>query len=213
MQVKVCSSCHQAKPATTEFFHVRKASADGLAYVCKTCRRDQERRRFEEKGDEIRAKERARYAIGGKERQRRWQKKNEAHCLVYRKQYRAAHRSEHAAQMRHWREANPDEYRAAKDRYAQRHPDMLRASWRRRRCRKRNAPGSHTGHDVVAQHKRQRGRCYWCQTKVGAEYHVDHVTPLVLGGSNGPENLVIACARCNLSKQARSPMDFAGRLL
>jgi 5-methylcytosine-specific restriction endonuclease McrA len=35
----------------------------------------------------------------------------------------------------------------------------------------------------------------------------------VLGGSNGPENIVIACPHCNQSKNAKHPMDFCGRLL
>ena len=48
--------------------------------------------------------------------------------------------------------------------------------------------------------------------KVGGDYHVDHVIPLILGGSNGPENLVIACPRCNLSKGAKMPHEFSERL-
>ena len=66
--------------------------------------------------------------------------------------------------------------------------------------------------DVAAQRTRQKGRCYWCGEKTGRHYHVDHVVPLIKGGSNGPENLVIACAACNLSKKDRHPMDFAGRM-
>jgi hypothetical protein len=29
-------------------------------------------------------------------------------------------------------------------------------------------------------------------------------------GSNGPENLVVACQRCNRSKHARDPREFVG---
>jgi 5-methylcytosine-specific restriction endonuclease McrA len=65
---------------------------------------------------------------------------------------------------------------------------------------------------VRDQYGRQRGRCYYCHEKVGDSYHVDHVIPLALGGGNGPENLVIACPRCNLTKYAKHPMDFAGVL-
>lgn len=43
--------------------------------------------------------------------------------------------------------------------------------------------------------------------------HIDHVWPLSKGGSNGPENLVLACAECNLRKSAKTPMEFAGVLL
>jgi 5-methylcytosine-specific restriction endonuclease McrA len=57
---------------------------------------------------------------------------------------------------------------------------------------------------------RQRGKCHWCGEKVGRFYHVDHVVPLSKGGSNGPENLVIACAFCNISKHDRLPHEWSG---
>jgi 5-methylcytosine-specific restriction endonuclease McrA len=106
---------------------------------------------------------------------------------------------------------------AAKRAYEAAHPELVRL-WKRvashvRRARIRQADGTHNAKDVQAQFNRQHGKCYWCHKKTGKQYHVDHVMPLALGGSNGPENLVIACPSCNLSKGARHPMDFAGVLL
>jgi 5-methylcytosine-specific restriction endonuclease McrA len=86
------------------------------------------------------------------------------------------------------------------------------AKWQNRRARKRHASGTHTAADIAAQRTRQKGRCFWCQEKVGRSYHVDHVMPISRGGSNGPENIVIACASCNLSKGAKMPSEFGGRL-
>jgi 5-methylcytosine-specific restriction endonuclease McrA len=80
------------------------------------------------------------------------------------------------------------------------------------------ASGTHTAEDIAAQYERQRGKCYWrhanqdCWVTLEDGYHVDHVTPLILGGGNGPENLVIACPRCNHRKNAKHPMDFAGQM-
>jgi len=48
---------------------------------------------------------------------------------------------------------------------------------------------------------------------LGGDYHVDHRVPIARGGSNGPENLVIACPDCNRRKNAQMPHEFAGRLL
>ena len=112
--------------------------------------------------------------------------------------YYAAHLAERAEYDRCWREA---------------HPESVAAHRRNRRARKCAAAGTHTAADIAAQRTRQRGKCFWCGKKVGRHYHVDHVVPLALGGSNGPENLVIACANCNLSKHAKHPMDWAGMLL
>lgn len=79
------------------------------------------------------------------------------------------------------------------------------------------AEGTHTGADVKAQYKRQRGKCFWgrkinpdCAVSLKDGYHVDHVTPLVKKGSNGTENIVISCPRCNMAKHSAHPMDWAG---
>ena len=84
---------------------------------------------------------------------------------------------------------------------------------RNRKARKVANGGTHTAQDVRDQYDRQKGKCFYCHIKVGDRYHVDHVVPLMLGGSDGPENLVIACVPCNAKKSYKHPMDFAGILL
>jgi HNH endonuclease len=37
----------------------------------------------------------------------------------------------------------------------------------------------------------------------GATWHMDHVYPICLGGSDSLDNIVKSCARCNLSKGAK----------
>lgn len=49
--------------------------------------------------------------------------------------------------------------------------------------------------------KRDRFRCTYCgATPVDRPMHVDHVKPVVEGGTDAPENLVTACGDCNLGK-------------
>jgi hypothetical protein len=51
--------------------------------------------------------------------------------------------------------------------------------------------------------------CQYCGAKApDAALHVDHVTPVVLGGANTQDNLVTACVRCNLGKSDRQKTDF-----
>ena len=149
-------------------------------------------------GEEIRARGVARYAANREKLRARgvaWYAANLEKCRARGTAYNAAHVEEKRAYSVAWRAA---------------HPDEVRAKDRNRRARKRNAPGAHTAADVAAQRARQKGKCYWCRARVGRHYHVDHVIPLSRGGSNGPENLVIACPPCNLSKHAKHPMEFAG---
>lgn len=99
-------------------------------------------------------------------------------------------------------------------RYRQAHPEVARASNRKRRALKR-ASGSFTTKQIREQHKRQKGKCYYCHKKVGKTYHIEHVVPLARGGSNDVSNIVIACPTCNMRKQDKLPHEWGegGRLL
>jgi 5-methylcytosine-specific restriction endonuclease McrA len=114
----------------------------------------------------------------------------------------AAYGRAHRAEKREYNRA----YHAA-------NPDKARTAVHRRRALKNAAPGAHTPTDVRRQLEAQRGRCYWCKKPMGAKYQVDHVIPISKGGSNGRENIVMACRPCNSYKRAKMPSEFAGILL
>jgi hypothetical protein len=40
--------------------------------------------------------------------------------------------------------------------------------------------------------------CAYCEAKLETEYHVDHIIPVSVGGTNTLKNLVLSCSRCNL---------------
>lgn len=134
------------------------------------------------------------------ERSRAYHAANKEKIAELARSWREAHKEERAEYMRAWHEANPFKSRANRQ---------------RRRARKREAEGMHTAADIEAQYKRQRGKCYWCGVKVGETYHMDHIVPLSRGGSDLPENLVVACPICNMEKHNKLPHEWAkgGRLL
>ena len=55
------------------------------------------------------------------------------------------------------------------------------------------------------------GRCIHCRTKLvvastgqtGPEVTIEHIVPRTHGGTDAPENLALACARCNAEKGVR----------
>lgn len=55
--------------------------------------------------------------------------------------------------------------------------------------------------------RRDGHRCRYCGAKTadGARLTVDHVTPVALGGTDIPGNLVAACVDCNAGKTSTSP--------
>jgi 5-methylcytosine-specific restriction endonuclease McrA len=56
--------------------------------------------------------------------------------------------------------------------------------------------------------KLQRGKCACCGQPLGTDYHLDHIMPLALGGSNTDENIQLLRATCNRQKNAKHPIDF-----
>jgi 5-methylcytosine-specific restriction endonuclease McrA len=157
------------------------------------------------------------------EKQRQYAASHKEQSAAYYRAYRASHREELAERDRRYaaehREAivakqaeyyarHADEKRTAANEWRQAHPDLRAEYQRNRRAKKRGANGTHTAQDVTAQLTRQHGKCYWCNTTTRKNYHVDHVIPLAAGGSNHPENIVIACPTCNLTKGAKMPYEF-----
>lgn len=133
-------------------------------------------------------------------------------CKACQKAYRAANAERDAA---YYATSDKEQRRENARVWRANHPEELRTITARRRARKRNAEGSHTAADIERQYKNQKGRCYYCSAQVGKDYHADHVIPLSRGGSNGIENIVIACQHCNVVKHDRLPHEWAqgGRLL
>lgn len=200
-------------------------------------RLEKQKRYRETNPEKIKAKHRRYYDANREkvlESQRTYRKGNPEKIREYQRMYRQYNFEKVSDSQKRWRRAHPEkqreygrryaeahperrakQYRESNKRYKKNHPDRVRLQWRNVNARRRGAAGTHSTEDVLVQLKRQKGRCYYCGEKVGDTYHVEHVVPLSRGGSNDPDNIVIACLRCNLSKSDRMPHEWpeGGRLL
>jgi len=197
---KQCSKCHETWPATAEYYGPDGRARDGLQSQCRYCRR---------------ASQRASYAADPEKcvarRMRYYWEHREAE-LAYSAAYHRANPEKIRRYQHRWSLRNPEKRREAHRNWRKRNAERSRAYTRSRQARLAGAAGRYTADDVTAQLQRQRGRCYWCEKKLGDSYHVDHVNPVARGGLNGPENIVVACPSCNLRKGAKHPMEWAGVL-
>jgi 5-methylcytosine-specific restriction endonuclease McrA len=74
-----------------------------------------------------------------------------------------------------------------------------------RKAMLKGAAGRITLGDVRRSFESQNGICLACSVVLGDAFHVDHIMPIKLGGTNYPENIQILCPTCNLSKAAKHP--------
>jgi 5-methylcytosine-specific restriction endonuclease McrA len=58
-------------------------------------------------------------------------------------------------------------------------------------------------------------KCFYCSGQGDEEngpdgrgWHVDHAYPVIRGGDEQPDNLVLACATCNLAKKDATAAEF-----
>lgn len=121
----------------------------------------------------------------------------------------ATEREKTRARVAAWSERNPDKVKAKNATRRESNPDSFRLSSMHHRARKNAAEGSHTLADIQRIHTEQGGKCACCGAPLSADYHIDHIMPLALGGSNWPDNLQGLCEFCNISKNAKRPLEFS----
>lgn len=196
---KQCTTCLKFLPATTEYFYKSKTGKYGICSTCKMCQHTYEQSRKEYQKayrdahkEEIAASSRA------------YRETHKAQDTARKKEYQQKYKERGTACTKRYQDRHKDRVVAYKKRYRETHMDQYKAQCRsarqNRRARIKKAEGKHTSADVRKQYANQKGKCYYCRAKVDINYHVDHVIPLAKGGSNNPENLVIACPACNRHK-------------
>lgn len=146
-----------------------------------------------------------------KQKAREYAAANRDKARLRAKAWYAANKERAIATMRAARARNPERRKATLAAYRKANTERVSAWKRNYKLRKRGAEGSHTGADIQRLHDEQNGKCGVCKCHL-VKYHVDHIMPLILGGSNYSDNLQLLCPPCNLSKHAKHPEEFMRRV-
>lgn len=193
--MKKCSKCGESKELSE--FYAFSSTKDGRRPDCKTC------------GNAYNAKRQAEGST--------WAQKYPELQRIRANKYSALHREDKITYDRIYRALNKDKISVTIKLWALKNPEKRATTDRNRKALKRNALGSHTELEIKTLFGLQRKRCAMCECDLSDKsYHVDHIMPLIRGGSNDKYNLQITCPTCNLSKGPKDPIEFMqsrGKLL
>lgn len=189
MKTKKCSKCGVEKPL--EYFSADKKKGCGYRAQCKHCvnlyraaNKQKIKENYEINKEKYSSTRRDTYN-SNKELRDSTNKVN--------KEWYAQHKDIVAAQNRCRYLANPEVFK---------HRAKLR------RIRNKNAEGSYTQQDIYSLLISQDRMCVYCSSDIQSSRHDDHIMPLILGGTNWPNNIQILCPTCNLRKQAQLPSVY-----
>ena len=150
----------------------------------------------------------------------------------------AANPEKYRARQKAYRAKNLDKFKARCNEYRAANPEKIkigRAKWAAANAEKRNASNAawHLANPAAArrytQNRRalklanggvlsrglsaklltlQKGKCACCKQPLGSKYHLDHIMPLALGGTNSDSNIQLLHPACNQQKHAQHPIEF-----
>lgn len=191
---------------------------------CIECRRGKDRLWFSENAERAALKSKKYYAencekIKLQRRERSAKPENQERARLTRALYNEKNSVKIAEYNRQnaksYRERFPEKSKQAINDWWERNPERKKTYHRNRRAKKRGNGGSHTQAEINDIFKSQRSKCAYCKVRLGKATnmrHVDHIVPLVEGGTNDRRNLQILCKPCNLEKGRRDPIDHARKL-
>ncbi len=224
LEKRCTGPCGRILPNTLKFFHSN--GKYGLYPKCKECKGKEAKERYSrpEVKEHVLAREKARRRTPGFREHRRAydqtyysqpEKREQRNTTVrnYKRVYYTVPENKARRDATDTIYRNRPEVRAHNQKL-----DCVRQH--NRRARIKGNGGSHTVQDIQEQLKRQKHKCYYCSAKFKKKnnnyiYHIDHVIPVIKGGSNDISNIVLACPTCNQTKNDRLLHEWpeGGRLL
>jgi len=224
-QIKYCNKCQIDKPLNE--FSKSKRYKDGLQTKCKACAKQYEennkeritvRKKQHYESNKVESSTRCKkYREENKQciatRTKQWRENNREKISELKRQYYEEHKDGHIKQ---YREINKEKMISQRKQYHQTKKgkaSKVNSEHKRRAVKKQ---GDVTTPQLLELQQTAK-ICYWCNTSLKNKVvHIDHYVPLSKGGEHTLSNLVISCAKCNLSKSSKDPIEFAnivGKLL
>lgn len=137
-----------------------------------------------------------------------YRRNNKEKVKAINKAYTEANASRISAAAAEAYRKNPSVKRDQKRAWLAKNPDAIRRHSHNRRAKVAQDGGKLSYGLASRLFTLQRGRCACCGEVLGDDYHLDHVMPIALGGTNTDCNMQLLKAVCNLKKHSKHPIDF-----
>lgn len=207
---RTCTRCKKPYPATTENFKPQPKGKYGLSSWCYACH-DEYQAEYRLKNRERRRAYNKWYDTEHRDQRKAYYLERRDHFLDYYRQYYLDNKPRYQRQQREWTLSHPNYrrerywgdpqwYREQSKQSRQKFPIRVRANNRNRKSRIRKAEGTYSFADIEALNELQHNLCAYCGIRLFDDFHIDHIEPLLQGGSNWPDNLALSCPSCNISK-------------
>lgn len=185
--MRKCTTCQSVLPATPEYFGRTSNTELGLSSQCKQC--------LSERNKKLKS---SRKQLD-KEILNEYRKKNPERVRQWKRESYLRNRETAIQKSREYRQLNPGKVKPT--------TEQQRVKSAMKRARKKSFVGRYSKQDVADKLVNQAGKCFYCSAEL-TDYHVDHYIPLSRGGTNWPDNIVLACPECNLAKGNMMPQEF-----
>jgi 5-methylcytosine-specific restriction endonuclease McrA len=144
-------------------------------------------------------------------RHAQWAANNRDRCNAISRKWNASNAVKKRELNEQYRQANQQAINENRKQQRKQDPSMERVKTAIRRARKRESGGQLSKNIVQQLLERQNNRCTCCGRTLGDKYHLDHIVPLSLGGTNTDANVQLLLPKCNLQKHNSTPEKFLAR--
>lgn len=126
---------------------------------------------------------------------------------------RAKTPEERRAYQKGWYSNNKEKNLARTKRWLERNPLKRKDINRQKDVKRRATDGKIPDNIHERLFAEQMGICRCCGDMLGDNYHLDHIMPIALGGTNDESNLQLLRAECNIKKAAMHPDEWYEKLV
>ena len=204
---KQCTRCGKVKYFGE--FGKHEGCAGGVNSRCKSCVSESRRKWRKDNQEKIRENNRKWYEANNekaRESSRKWYEANKEKVRESSRKYREENSEKRREYNRKWKRNNPEKHREHNRKWQNDNPEKRRENHHRRRARVANAAGSFTAEQWQARLEYHGNRCIYCGCD--GKMTIEHLIPLVRGGTNWPSNLAPSCRSCNCSKGTKTHFEF-----